>query len=167
MANNPEWLPGLVQIAEYGGNWERYLESIYQIFRKDFIESQPVFRGSRVLAINPKRAQGKEATFWHIISEGKDEEERNPDFERCKRIRWPRSIIEKGYTEPILKIWESSRGRESRVLIRLTFADNDYLVVLIHHAGKVFLLTAYLVTWASQKRKLQKEYEAFKADAAP
>jgi len=167
MANNPAWLPGLVQISEYGGNWEKYLEAIYQIFRKDFLESQPVFRGSRVQAINPKRVQGKEATFWHIISEGKDEDERTPDFERCKRIRWSRAIIEKGEPEPVLKIWESSRGRETRVLLRLTFTDNDYLVVLVRHAGKIFLLTAYLLTWPNQKRKLQEEYEAYqKANAA-
>ncbi|MNH30689.1 hypothetical protein D3C79_909980 [compost metagenome] len=34
--------------------------------------------------------QGKEATFWHMISEGNDEAERLPDLRRCERIRWPR-----------------------------------------------------------------------------
>lgn len=166
MGSKPDWLPKLVQIAEYGGNWDKYLDAIYQIFRKDFLESQPVFRGSSVNALKPEIVKGKEATFWHIISEGKEEDERIPDFERCKRIRWPRSMIEKCDAELILKVWETSRGRDHRILIRLTFTDNDYLVVLVRHRGTVYLLTAYLVTWPNQKRKLQDEYEAYqKANA--
>ena len=167
MGNKPDWLPNLIEIAEYNGNWDKYLDAIYQIFRHDFINDQPIFRGCVVNALKPEIIQGKEATFWHIIEEGEIEEDRNPDFERCKRIRWPRSIIEKGVVDPVLQLWETSRGRDHRILIRLIFTDNDYMVVLVRHRGNIYLLTAYLVTWPNQKRKLNDEYEAYKkANAA-
>jgi hypothetical protein len=109
--------------------------------------------------------QGKEATFWHLISEGKVEGERLPDMRRCERIRWPRPIIEHA-DEPVIKIWENKRKRETRICI--WFEDVEYLVVLASRKGYVLLWTAYPVTWAHTKRKLQKEYEAFlKANAAP
>lgn len=37
-------------------------------------------------------ADGKEATFWHMIQEGRIEEDRTPDIRRCERIRWPKPI---------------------------------------------------------------------------
>lgn len=166
MQNRSDWLPELVQISDYGGDWEKYLNALYRLFRKDFIESQPSFQGSLVGITKHPYSQNKEATFWHIISEGNVEEDRIPDFERCKRIRWPRAIIEHCDDLPLIQVWESVRGREKRTLLRLIFGENDYLIVLAWHKSIVLLVTAYLVTWQSQKRKLQKEYEAFKANAA-
>ena len=60
----------------------------------------------------------------------------------------------------------TTRGREKRILLRFIFEENDYLVVLAKHKGAILLVTAYLVSWASQKRKLQQEYEKYKANAA-
>ena len=165
MTSNPNWLPALVLISDYGGDWDKYLNALYQFFRKDFIESKPVFRGTSVGITKHPYSQGKESTFWHIISEGKTEEDRTPDFERCKRVRWPRAIIENRET-PSIQVWETMRGREKRILLRFLFEESDYLVVLAEHKGAVLLITAYLVTRESQKRRLQQEFERFKADTA-
>jgi len=166
MTNKLDWIPALVQISDYSGDWDKYLNALYQFFRIDFIDSKPQFHGTPVGITKHPYSQGKEATFWHIISEGNVEEDRTPDFERCKRIRWPRAIIEQCDGETSIQVWENMRGREKHTLIRLIYAENDYLIVLVWHKAIVLLVTAYLVTWESQKRKLQKEYETFKADAA-
>jgi len=166
MTNKLDWIPGLVQVADYGGDWDKYLNALYQFFRKDFIDSNPMFRGTSVGITKYPYSQGKESTFWHIISEGNVEEDRTPDFERCKRIRWPRAIIEHCDGEASIQVWENMHGREKRTLIRLIFAENDYLIVLAWHKTTVLLVTAYLITWESQKNRLQKEYEVFKADTA-
>ena len=109
--------------------------------------------------------QGKEATFWHLISEGGNEADRLPDLRRCERIRWPRPIIENA-AEPVIKIWENERKGERRIC--LWFDNEDYLVILARRSDYVLLWTAYLVTLPHQKRKLQQEYEAYKkAGAAP
>ena len=165
MTSKSNWLPAFVLISDYGGDWDKYLNALYQFFRKDFIESNPLFRGSSVGITKHPYSQGKESTFWHIISEGKTEEDRTPDFERCKRVRWPRAIIENRET-PSIQVWETMRGREKRILLRFLFEESDYLVVLAEHKGAVLLITAYLVTRESQKRRLQQEFERFKADTA-
>jgi hypothetical protein len=108
---------------------------------------------------------GKAATFWHLISEGKAEDERLPDLRRCERIRWPRPIIEHADT-PIVKVWENKRKRDQRICV--WFEEEEYLVVLARRKGYVVLWTAYLVTRPHTRRKLQREYKAYiKANAAP
>src|SRR4030066_170192 len=52
--------------------------------------------------------KGKEATFWHLISEGKSEKDRLPDLRRCERIRWPRPIIEH-HDRLTIKFWGPER----------------------------------------------------------
>ncbi|MBM3151793.1 MAG: hypothetical protein FJZ96_06255 [Chloroflexi bacterium] len=165
MTSKPNWIPTLVLISDYDGDWDKYLAALYQFFRKDFIESKPLFRGTSVGITKHPYSQGKESTFWHLISEGKVEEARTPDFERCKRIRWSRAIIE-NHATPFVQVWETMRGREKRILLRFIFEKDDYLVVLAEHKGTILLITAYLVTWQSQKSRLQQEFETYKADTA-
>jgi hypothetical protein len=108
--------------------------------------------------------QGKEATFWHMISEGHDEQNRTPDLRRCERIRWPRAIIEHS-TDPAVKVWtnqRTGRGRgaaERRIL--LWVEEEEYLVVLAQRPGYILPWTAYLVREEYSKRKLRREYETF------
>ncbi len=160
----PNWLPPLVLFETYGGNWDHYLEALYAFFKKDFIESLPLFRSIRLALKRHPVIQGKEATFWHLISEGKGEEERLPDLRRCERTRWPRPIIEHS-EEPTIKVWENERRGEKRICLWLE--QEEYLVVLAERRGYILLWTAYLVREAHRKAKLRKEYETYKkADAA-
>lgn len=158
------WLPDLVYFEDCNGQWEKYLEVIYQYFFKDFIVEPPIYEGNKIrIVMNPK-FDGKEATFWHIISEGKIEDDRTPELRRCERIRWPRPIIEHCF-ESDIKIWENRRGRDIRVCIMLDSAN--YIVILVKRKQQHFLLTAYPITRTHNKRKLIKEYEAYiKANAA-
>lgn len=161
----PDWLPPLVYFADYGGNWERYVEALYAYFKADFVDSYRTFRGKKVRAKRYPMDQGKESTFWHVISEGADESNRLPDLRRCERIRWPRPIVEHSEC-PGLKVWENKRKRETRVCI--WFEDVEYLVVLAVRAGYMLLWTAYPVTRNHTRRKLKREYEDYvKANAAP
>ena len=165
MTSSPDWLPPLVFFQEYNGSWERYVEILYRHFRKDFIDSSPMFRDTRLALKRHPMEQGKEATFWHLISEGRVEDERLPDLRRCERIRWPRPIIEHA-DDPPIKVWENKRKGEKRICI--WFEDVEYLVVLALRKGYILLWTAYPVTRPHRKRKLQKEYEAYaKANVAP
>jgi hypothetical protein len=161
----PDWLPSLVLFETYNGDWEQYVEALYAFFKQDFLDSLPSYQGTRLALKRHPVIEGKEATFWHLISEGKGEKERLPDLRRCERIRWPRPIIEHS-KEPPIKVWENDRKGETR--ISLWLEEHDYLVVLAKRRGYILLWTAYLVTQAHRKVKLRKEYEASKkADAAP
>lgn len=165
MNNMPDWLPPLVLFEICSGNWEKYLELLYAYFKKDFIESKPTFRGTKLGLKRDPITQGKEATFWHFISEGDEETDRVPDFRRCERIRWPRPIIENG-VEPSVKIWENERKGDRRICLWLE--QQEYLVILSKRKNYILPWTAYMVTKEHHKHKLQKEYDAFKkAGAAP
>jgi len=165
MTNAPEWLPPLVLFKDYGGDWDRYVSALYKYFKRDFVDSTPSFRGTQLALKRHPMAQGKEATFWHLISSGDSEEDRLPDLRRCERVRWPRPVIEHS-DRPGIKVWTNRRKREKRIC--LWFETVEYLVVLAVRKGYVLLWTAYPVTRSHRKKKLQAEYEAYiKANAAP
>ena len=116
MGDIPSWLPKLVLLDDYYGNWDEYLHVLYSAFKKDFIDSRPFFRREKLALKRYPIEDGKEATFWHVISEGKVENERIPDLRRCERIPWIRPIIEHE-AEQIIKVWENYRKNEKRILL--------------------------------------------------
>lgn len=159
MTEKIEWLPPFVLFENYGGNWDEYLDALYKFFKEDFIDSAPKLEGMKVALKRHPIEKGKEATFWHLISEGKSEKDRLPDLRRCERIRWPRPIIEH-YDQSPIKFWVNERRGEKRIC--LWFELEEYLVILAKRRGYVILWTAYLVTKTHTKMKLKKEHEAYK-----
>lgn len=164
MSPMPEWLPPLSPLEDYGGDWESYVEALYAFFKKDFVENTVLYKGNKIVLKRHPVVKGKEATFWHLISEGNIEETRSPNLRRCERIRWVKALID--HCEELgIKVWENERKNEKRVCI--WYEEVDYLVVLAKRKGYTVLWTAYLVTKKHTKEKMRKEYEAYKnADAA-
>ena len=154
----PSWLPGLLRLSDFGGDWSRYQEALYAEFCRDFLGSSLWFGPQSVRLKRLPILDGKEATFWHFISEGKVEHERLPDLRRCERIRWPRAIIERP-DDPALKVWRNERHGDRRVCLWLE--AEDYLVVLADRGSFVLPWTAYMVEESHRKRKLQKEFEEY------
>lgn len=159
MQQQESWLPELVLLEGCSGDWAIYLETIYQHFRKDFMHSKPQYENKRWAVKRHPLIKEKEATFWHIISEGSVESERLPDLRRCERVRWPRPIID-GAKAGQVKLWKNKRGNEERVVLAL--ADFSYVVILADRGDYVMLWTAYCVERDHQRRKLEKEYQAYK-----
>ncbi len=151
-----EWLPDLVL---FEGDWDEYLKKIYDYFRADFVITKPSYQGKALALKKHPMENGKEATFWHMISEGRAESERIPDIRRCERIRWPKPIIEHSDCEATIKVWENTRRNEKRICIWLE--SYDYLIILADRKKYILFWTAYSVTQNHSKRKLQKEYEKY------
>ena len=170
MSAVPDWLPPLVRLSDYGGDWDRYLDALYKHFESDFVKNRPQFRGRRLGLKRHPLLEGREATFWHIISEGRDEASRTPDLRRCERIRWIRAVIEHA-DDPAVKVWENTRQGEFRVCLWLE--EQEYLAVLADRKEYLLPWTAYMVTRSHRKGKLQSEFEKWQrqqgkiADAAP
>ena len=142
MATN-DWLPPLMEFNDYGGDWNAYLQAIYRVFRADFITAASTFRGRRLGLKRHPMIEGKEATFWHMISEGSLEEERIPDFRRCERIRWPKPVIEHE-ADPEILVWTEPRGsNDDRIHIYLP--AERYLVVLADRGRYILPWTAYYI----------------------
>jgi hypothetical protein len=147
-----------VLFESYFGNWEHYLDAIYALFKADFVDSKPLFRGVRLGLKRYPLTYNKEATFWHFILIRKIEAERMPDLRRCERISWPRAIIENSQDFRI-KFWKNERKGEKRICLWLE--PENYLVILAERKGYILPWTAYLVVQEHQKKKLQIEYEAY------
>jgi hypothetical protein len=80
-------------MEQHSNNWDHYLEAVYEAFALDFLASMPTYFERRFALKRHPLLQGKEATFWHITSQGQVEDERPPDLRRCERIVWIRPMI--------------------------------------------------------------------------
>lgn len=158
-----KWLPKLVLLTDYRNNWDNYLSALYTFYTKDFIETKPVFRREKLAVKKHPLVDGKEATFWHIIQKGKNEDERIPDLRRCERICWPKPIIEH-CEEGGIKIWENERytKKGKQISICIWFEQAEYLIILRKRVGYILFWTGYPVTALHRKNKLEKEYRSYK-----
>ena len=164
MSNPTDWLPPLVYLQDYGGQWEQYIEAVYAYFKNDFIDYKPQFGSRPVQLKRYPLFDGKEATFWHITSEGEEETRRVPDLRRCERIRWPRPIIEH-YNDKVIKCWPNKRGKDKRIVLWL--CEQDYVVVLADRRNYVILWTAYYVSYKHTRQNLLTEYEEYRKKLTP
>ncbi len=158
MSDAFNWLPPLVLFEDFKGNWDAYLDAIYMYFKHDFIANKPVFQGRRLGLKRFPLTYGKEATFWHMTTEGPNEENRTPDLRRCERIRWPKPVIE-NENDPRVKYWISVKRNENRIHIWLV--EEDYVVVLADRKGFLLPWTAFLVSREHTKKKLRKEHDTY------
>ncbi len=152
-----DWLPPLVCLPDYQGNFENYIEAVYNYFQNDFVNHKVFFEGTPISLKRHPQFQGKEYVFWHVTSEGKIEEERTPDIRRCERIRWIKPIIENA-SDPVVKCWENQRKGDRRLCLWLE--EEDYLVILALRQDYILLWTAYMTDRDHTRRKLLKEYRA-------
>ncbi len=151
-------MPELIKLNDHGGNWDIYLNAIYNCFKNDFIDRELFFKGVKLGLKKHPKFKDKEATFWHLITEGKIENERIPDMRRCERIKWPRCVIENSEHDSI-KIWKRKKNNDMRIY--LCYGSWDYLVVLSDRKGYLLPWTAFVVKYSHTKKKLKREYFEF------
>lgn len=151
-------LPELIELSQFGGNFAKYLEAVYEIFKNEFVLRHPSFRGVRLGLKKHPMYDNKEATFWHMTSEGEDEQTRLPDLRRLERIKWPSFLIDNS-EHPYLRVWENTRGSKTNVLIM--HEDENYVVILRKGNGYLLPWTAYLITYEWRKKKFIKEHEEY------
>jgi hypothetical protein len=99
---------------------------------------------------------GREATFQHLVSKGREESKRMPDLRRCERIRWPRAIIDALGTHCVVA-WANERRGDRRVVIALP--DFTYAVILADRGDHIMLWTAYVVDEAYRRKQMRAEWK--------
>lgn len=161
--NDPVWLPGLILLSDHGDQWQKYIDAVFAIFYRDFIESQPKFKGCWVRCRRDPIYDGKEAGFWHCTSEGSNEEKRIPDLRRCERIGWVRAILEHA-EDPHVNSWSNTHHGELRWLL---WFQEEFIVIVGERIRKrdgfryFQLITAYVTEEEHRKRKLRKERDDY------
>ena len=164
MTPNPDWLPDLIRLPEFDGDWERYIKVVYDAYRQDWLTERPDFLGKRMgLKRQPERF-GWDATFWHLTQQGSAEESRTPDLRRCERIRWPRALVEAVCGSEVRR-WENTRRGGHNHLLALE--DFSYVFVIRDHGEYVLPWTAYCVEHANARDALRREFSAFRPARGP
>jgi hypothetical protein len=146
--------PELLYLEHLDGDWPRYEAAIYQVFQQDIIEHDLMFRAHPVSARRVPEHERKWACFWHLISEGRVEDDRLPDLRRCERIRWVRWVIENAEIRDDIDVWQNRRQRETNWLL---WYREEYLVILGERTDYFLLRTAFCTDREHRRRKLRKE----------
>lgn len=158
-------LPLKIYLDSYGGNYNSYIDAVYDVFEADFIKHKTCF-GAYTLALkfNPL-FQKRAYTFYHMTHKGEIETERIPDLRRCECMPWASPTIENVETWN-LKFWRQTRQySKNRVCICLENKDDvDYFVILEVRSNYVLLWTAFVGEQKHETRKKLKEYEAWKKE---
>jgi len=158
-------LPELLLLTDYKGVFEDYIEAVYSVFKADFIDAKPSFRGQKLKLKKHPYVDGKEYTFYHLTHKGKIEHKRLPDLRRCERIGWAKPTIEQCDSWN-LKVWPQKRtnkkGPADRICIWLELEDDlDYVIILDVRENYILPWTAFVLEYNHEKRKKQKEYEEY------
>jgi len=148
-------LPDLVEYSKFPNETE-FLNALYEHFKQDFVYSKPIFNGIELWLKRMPLRDGREATFYHVTTTGKDENNRTLDVPRAERIRWIKPIIET--KDKKILIWENERKKEHNILLYLE--DENFLVVLRKRKNGILFWTSYY-TNKCYKIKLLREYKNY------
>jgi hypothetical protein len=136
--------PQLLTLGAFGGDWDRYIDAVYQCYIAEIVQGNIEYRGLPIRCQFRPVTKGKHFAFWHIISEGPDEEDRTPDFSRCERIGWIPWVIKNAGKNDKISYWENRRGSNRNIV--LWYEEGEFAVILAKRSGYLLLKTAYCVS---------------------
>jgi len=157
----PLWLPATLELTGYN---QETLDDLYRRFMRDLVRTKPTYSGLPVRPANMSLIRGKQRTFWHLISSGPDDDNREIDLVRCRHIPWIASIIE-NCQDPNVLMWERQQKRQRRV--KLWLRELDYVIILGKRPAHYDLITAFVITYDHSRRKLQREYDQWVKSQKP
>jgi len=159
MADLPPWLEPLVRLEDFGGDPDAYIAHLFSIFERDFIKTQPQFKGKRVFHDKADEG-GRPRAFTHITTEeDRGTKQRILSIRRCERIGWIKRIIENA-GDPAVLVWDQEQSTKKKWASRtyLFLKQEDFLVILQEIKYGNYLITAIYVDSPAQKEKHLKAY---------
>lgn len=150
----PHWLPDIFPVSPWT---ESTYDELYQLFHRDFIESQPVYLGYTVWFF-PEKENDKEKLFWHLTSRDDTENgERLPDLRRCERLPWARPMLENPQ-DPEILAWDHSEG-DGSVRTYVWLINYRFVVIMKKYPDeKRRMVTSFYVDYPHTRRNLMKKY---------
>ena len=160
-----DWLPN--ELSLLSGNLEDDYGKLFEVFRRDFIETQLYFSGERVVyqeAIDRNAPGEYPHGFTHLITK-KNGGQRIIDYDRATKLPWVRAIIEHS-DDPSIAVIKKTQSSEKYGLTDNTYLwleSRDFLVVLRRitkgfYQGQM-LITAYAITEQYERKRLYKWLE--------
>lgn len=155
--------PDLILFAEFGGNWDAYEQKLNEIFLGEIANAGLRFRGAEIRVRWLPKTEGKAASFWHLIQEGRVEDDRLPDFRRCERLRWVPWVINNATSHAEIDEWQNQRNGETNTLL---WYREEYIVILGRRQGYWLLRSAYCTTQSRRVEQLRRERNEYRKVAA-
>ncbi|MCS6246038.1 MAG: hypothetical protein H2173_00875 [Opitutus sp.] len=156
-------LPALVEVDDFPGEdfvarFRAYLDGIYGIYLSEVAWGGLTFKGQKVRCRFEPETFGKHYAFWHMMQEGRIEDDRTPDSERCKRVRWIAWVIKAAKDgDPRVKVFPEQK-RHGNQPWALWLEEANYLVILWERNGSYLLKTAYPVSYAGTLKALKRDW---------
>lgn len=165
-----KWLPPLVPLEQFNGNWFKYDDFLYNIFKRDFIDSKPYFKSKEVRIRKYPMIANKEQAYFHITSKDSsktspDPNNRIPDLRRCERISWIRKIIENYNCNDNcsnckkIKLWYEPYKMYKRW--HLLFEDYKFIVIIEERPNFNLLISSFYIEQEHRLNKMLKRYEKY------
>jgi hypothetical protein len=154
----PEPLPDFIELNHFGGDVEKYLNHLYQIFIDEIVKASFTYNGLRISYRYRPPVSGQHYAFWHFITAGAVEEKRLPDMERCKRVRWVAWMLRHVASYDGIYQWEEQRGSSTDVVLWLE--EYDFVVILSRRDDYYLFKTAYTVKPHKRRSLGRKRAEA-------
>jgi hypothetical protein len=161
---SPQWLTPIIELAQFSGDPGKYFDYLFGIFKRDFIDSHPIFHGKPVLIGDKRIFKGKPECFWHVTSqENKETKEREPNMRRCERVEWIRLIINH-CNESAVWVWPKQHEREVRHNL---FLERENFLVILVERKTFYLVTAIYVDYPHTRKRLEEEYKRYDDKTKP
>ena len=152
-------IPPLFKFSDCGGNWIKYEAVLYDIFINKIARGGLSIKGVPVNCRRHPESRRKWFSFWHLIQEGKREDERTPELRRCERVIWIPYIINAFENDPNIDWWKNKRSNCNLLL----WYREEYLVVLEIRKEYYLLKTAYYTNQEHRIKSLRKERDRYQA----
>lgn len=161
-----EKLPSRLEWKMFRGDATRYKDALYSVFQRDFLSGTLKFKGKNVDIIHEKFFEGKERSFWHVISEGDADVDRELDTERCASLPWARALIEDNGECDQFRIWKKWHDKSNRNRYYIWCVAVSYMVILEDRETHFKLITAYNVM-PYKVRSYTKDFEKYGETKTP
>jgi len=159
----------LSPLLDFDGDWHEFENSLFTIFKRDFLDNNTYFKGCIVHPRKHRFIRGKPESFFHITHKNSTHYDLNnpalPDFDRCKRLEWIKQIIEHHGCKDICCSGIKYYFKDGRD--HLLFEEERYLVVLEKTNNNSYhLITAFYCQYNNALRKKIKDYYQYKTKSA-
>lgn len=131
-------LPDIIELNHFGGNIDSYIDHLYdEVYIKSFYEHRIYFRGKPVLARAEPKEGGREYSFLHSTSNGKNEANREYDLRRSERLHWVKPMIEGADVSTDVIVWQNVRRKKVKRKTRKSIHTN------LFHTKECFLISLH------------------------
>jgi hypothetical protein len=156
--------PDLILLSDSPGKdsveqWHEYIEQAYAIYCRTVAYGKMVFRGLPVRCQFRPETYGKHYAFWHMMQEGRVEDQRTPDLRRCERVQWIGWVIANAFKTPDIHCFYQQK-RKTEQPIALWLHTHEYVVILLERNGYYLLKTAFVANKTHKQQELERDWRA-------